>query len=167
MDSKLLFLGSMFHPSSFSSFSCSIFPPSYCSTIHYPIGSPFHHSSVPLFTIFCSIVPLFHCSTVPLFRYSAVPLFHGSLFHCSTVPLFHCSTVPLFSVSTGTLASGSPHVAKFNMAATRAGSQLFCPFRALGFVANHVPLTLQTQGTESLVTTAVGSAFHVYNVGQF
>ena len=67
---------------------------------------------------------------------------------------------------TGMLASGSPHVAKFNMAAAIAGSQLFCPFRALGFVANHVPLTLQTQGTESLVTTAVGSAFHVYNVGQ-
>lgn len=65
------------------------------------------------------------------------------------------------------LASGSPHVAKFNMAAAVAGSQLFCPFRALGFVANHVPLTLQTQGTETLVTTAVGSAFHVYNVGQF
>ena len=53
------------------------------------------------------------------------------------------------------------------MAAAVAGSQLFCPFRALGFVANHVPLTLQTQGTETLVTTAVGSAFHVYNVGQF
>ena len=60
------------------------------------------------------------------------------------------------------LASGPPpHVAKFNMA---AGSQLFSPYRALGFVANHVPLTIQTQGTENLVTTAVGSAFHVYNV---
>ncbi|XP_068725814.1 WD repeat-containing protein 36-like [Montipora capricornis] len=44
-----------------------------------------------------------------------------------------------------------------------AGSQLFSPFRALGFVANHVPLTIQTQGTENLVTTAVGSAFHVYD----
>ncbi|XP_074612173.1 WD repeat-containing protein 36-like [Acropora palmata] len=43
------------------------------------------------------------------------------------------------------------------------GSQLFSPFRALGFVANQVPLTLQTQGLENLVTTAVGSAFHVYN----
>ena len=46
------------------------------------------------------------------------------------------------------------------------GSQLFSPFRALGFVANHVPLTLQTQGIENLVTTAVGSAFHVYNVSE-
>ena len=53
---------------------------------------------------------------------------------------------------------------KSNMAAG-VGSQLFCPFRALGFVANHVPLTVQAQGTENLVTTAVGSAFHVYNVG--
>ncbi|CAH3115617.1 unnamed protein product [Pocillopora meandrina] len=49
------------------------------------------------------------------------------------------------------------------MAAPLVGSQLFSPFRALGFVANHVPLTLQTQGTETLVTTAVGSAFHVYS----
>ena len=64
------------------------------------------------------------------------------------------------------MASGTTHVAIFNMAAAVTGSQLFCPFRALGFVANHVPLTLQTQGTETLVTTAVGSAFHVYNVGQ-
>ncbi|CAH3028123.1 unnamed protein product [Porites evermanni] len=47
--------------------------------------------------------------------------------------------------------------------AAGVGSQLFCPFRAIGFVANHVPLTVQTQGTENLVTTAVGSAFHVYN----
>ena len=53
------------------------------------------------------------------------------------------------------------------MAAGLVGSQLFCPFRALGFVANHVPLTLQTQGSETLVTTAVGSAFHVYNVRSF
>ena len=43
-------------------------------------------------------------------------------------------------------------------------SQLFSPFRALGFVANHVPLALQSQGTENLVTTAIGPAFHVYNV---
>ena len=53
------------------------------------------------------------------------------------------------------------------MAAAAVGSQLFSPFRALGFVANPVPLTLQTQGTETLVTTAVGSAFHVYNVRFF
>ncbi|XP_048582009.1 WD repeat-containing protein 36 [Nematostella vectensis] len=43
------------------------------------------------------------------------------------------------------------------------GSQLFSPFRALGYIANHVPLAVQSQGTENLVVTAVGSAFHVYN----
>ena len=88
-------------------------------------------------------------------------------FHRSTVLSLRRFSVLVFPTSTGSLASGPPHVVKFNMAAAVAGSQLFCPFRALGFVANHVPLTLQTQGTETLVTTAVGSAFHVYNVGQF
>ena len=44
------------------------------------------------------------------------------------------------------------------------GSQLFSPFRALGFVTNHVPLTIQAQRTENLVVTAVGSTYHVYNV---
>lgn len=65
------------------------------------------------------------------------------------------------------LVSGLSHVGHFKMAAPLVGSQLFSPFRALGFVANHVPLTLQTQGTETLVTTAVGSAFHVYSVSIF
>lgn len=46
------------------------------------------------------------------------------------------------------------------------GSQLFSPFRALGFVTNQVPLAVQTQGQESLVATAVGSSFHVYNVSK-
>lgn len=81
------------------------------------------------------------------------------------ITLFLYSTIPAFQACVKKqLASGSPHVAKFNMA---DGSQLFSPFRALGFVANHVPLTIQTQGTENLVTTAVGSAFHVYNVSEF
>jgi len=48
--------------------------------------------------------------------------------------------------------------------AVHVGSQLFSPFRALGFVTNHVPLALQPQGTDNLVATAVGSSFHVYNV---
>ena len=50
--------------------------------------------------------------------------------------------------------------------AAHAGSQLFVPFRALGFVANHVPLAIQSQGTENVVATAVGNAFHVYNVSE-
>ena len=48
--------------------------------------------------------------------------------------------------------------------AAKASSQIFVPFRSLGFVANHVPLALQTLGKESFVTTAVGNAFHLYNV---
>lgn len=99
-----------------------------------------------------------------------VRLFFYSSFHRFSVPLFFHFIVSPFqcsSPSTGSLTSGPPHVLNFNMAAAATGSQLFCPFRALGFVANHVPLTLQTQGIETLVTTAVGSAFHVYNVGQF
>ena len=85
-----------------------------------------------------------------------------------TIPRHSSISIPLFSDfrvrRKKELASGTLHVVKFKMA---AGSQLFRPFRALGFVANHVPLTTQTQGTESLVTTAVGSAFHVYNVREF
>ncbi|KAK3698176.1 hypothetical protein QZH41_019273 [Actinostola sp. cb2023] len=50
------------------------------------------------------------------------------------------------------------------MASARVdGSQLFSPFRALGFVTNHIPLAVQAQGAENLVATAVGSTFHVYN----
>ncbi|KXJ18314.1 U3 small nucleolar RNA-associated protein 21-like [Exaiptasia diaphana] len=44
-----------------------------------------------------------------------------------------------------------------------SGSQLFSPFRALGFVANQVPLAIQAQGQENLVATAVDSSFHVYD----
>ena len=46
------------------------------------------------------------------------------------------------------------------------GSRIFCPFRALGFVSNHVPLVTQTLGPETFVVTAVGSAFHLYNVSE-
>ena len=45
-----------------------------------------------------------------------------------------------------------------------AGSQVFQPYRALGFVTNHVPFVLQAKGTEHFVTTCIGSAFHQYNV---
>jgi U3 small nucleolar RNA-associated protein 21 len=43
-------------------------------------------------------------------------------------------------------------------------SQLFSPFRALGFVTNHVPIAVQAQGIENLIATAVGSSYHVYDV---
>ena len=45
-----------------------------------------------------------------------------------------------------------------------AGSQLFCPFRAVGFFCNHVPLDTQVAGETSHVVTAVGNTFHLYNV---
>jgi hypothetical protein len=44
-----------------------------------------------------------------------------------------------------------------------AGSQIFQPYRALGFVTNHVPFVLQSKGTEHFVTTCIGSAYHQYN----
>eukprot|EP00039_Didymoeca_costata_P007263 m.97884 g.97884 ORF g.97884 m.97884 type:complete len:916 (+) comp13615_c2_seq1:242-2989(+) len=40
---------------------------------------------------------------------------------------------------------------------------LFSPFRALGFVCNHVPPVLQPRGTTHFLTTCIGQAFHVYN----
>ena len=43
-------------------------------------------------------------------------------------------------------------------------SQIFCPFRAVGFVSNHVPLDLQVRGPESYVTTVIGNSFHIYDV---
>lgn len=43
-------------------------------------------------------------------------------------------------------------------------SQLFCPFRAIGFCSNHVPLVALTKGTDSFVATAIGRSFHVYLV---
>ncbi|XP_062509636.1 WD repeat-containing protein 36-like [Corticium candelabrum] len=39
-------------------------------------------------------------------------------------------------------------------------SQLFVPFRALGFISNHVPLAIHTTGAETFVSTAVGHTFH-------
>lgn len=47
---------------------------------------------------------------------------------------------------------------------SKAGeSQIFSPFRAVGFVSNHVPLVLDVKGSDHFVTTAVGGAFHIYN----
>ena len=49
-------------------------------------------------------------------------------------------------------------------AATSTTSQsLFAPYRALGHVTGEVPFVLQAKGRDHFVTTAVGSAFHVYN----
>ena len=45
-----------------------------------------------------------------------------------------------------------------------SSSQIFSPYRAIGFCSNHVPLVCQNQGPDSLVVTAVGKSFHVYKV---
>ena len=42
-------------------------------------------------------------------------------------------------------------------------SQIFSPFRAVGYVSNHVPFVLDVKGSESFVTTVVGKSFHIYN----
>ena len=44
------------------------------------------------------------------------------------------------------------------------GSQLFSPYRALGYISNGVPLALQALGSEHFVATVVGRTFHLYNV---
>jgi len=45
-----------------------------------------------------------------------------------------------------------------------ANDNLFAPYRALGYVSSDVPFALQAKGDNHFVTTAVGDAFHVYNV---
>ena len=45
-----------------------------------------------------------------------------------------------------------------------SSSQIFCPYRAMGFCSNHIPFACQGQGPDSLVVTAVGKTFHVYKV---
>ena len=47
-----------------------------------------------------------------------------------------------------------------------SSSQIFCPYRAIGFFSNHVPLVCQSQGPDSVVVTSVGKSFHVYKVSQ-
>ena len=45
-----------------------------------------------------------------------------------------------------------------------SSSQIFCPYRAIGFFSNHVTLVCQSQGPDSVVVTSVGKSFHVYKV---
>ncbi|KAI9217058.1 WD40-repeat-containing domain protein, partial [Blastocladiella britannica] len=46
-------------------------------------------------------------------------------------------------------------------------SSVFAPFRAMGTVCNDVPFDIQALGSNHFMTTAVGNAFHVYNVDKF
>lgn len=47
-----------------------------------------------------------------------------------------------------------------------SSGRLFEPFRAIGFVCNHVPASVVAKGTAHFLTTAVGDAYHVYNVSR-
>ena len=40
----------------------------------------------------------------------------------------------------------------------------FSPYRAVGFVSNHVPLDLVAKGTDHFVVTSVGKSYHMYNI---
>jgi hypothetical protein len=46
-------------------------------------------------------------------------------------------------------------------------SQLFKPYRALGYVTDGVPFVLQHHGTETFVITSIGKSYHLYNVSVF
>ena len=52
------------------------------------------------------------------------------------------------------------------MATAGASSQVFCPYRAVGFCCNHVPLATTCRGPDQFVVTAVGKSFHQYRVGR-
>ncbi|XP_012564230.2 WD repeat-containing protein 36 isoform X1 [Hydra vulgaris] len=55
---------------------------------------------------------------------------------------------------------------KYTSNVTKKESQIFAPYRAVGFVSNHIPLNLEVKGTEHFVTTVVGASFHIYNAGK-
>lgn len=41
---------------------------------------------------------------------------------------------------------------------------IFEPFRAIGYITNNVPFSVQRLGTETFVTVSVGKAWQIYNV---
>ena len=41
---------------------------------------------------------------------------------------------------------------------------VYAPFRALGYIASHIPSTLQSRGAAFFLTTCIGDAFQIYNV---
>eukprot|EP01028_Stygiella_incarcerata_P008702 TRINITY_DN387_c0_g1_i1.p1 TRINITY_DN387_c0_g1~~TRINITY_DN387_c0_g1_i1.p1 ORF type:complete len:901 (+),score=214.91 TRINITY_DN387_c0_g1_i1:111-2813(+) len=47
-----------------------------------------------------------------------------------------------------------------------SSSQLFEPFRALGFITNEVPFAVESHGTNHFVATSVGKTFHIYNMSK-
>eukprot|EP01134_Creolimax_fragrantissima_P007953 CFRG7953T1 len=45
-------------------------------------------------------------------------------------------------------------------------SQIFHPYRALGYVTNHVPFALQTKTNTHFITTCIGDSFQMYNAAK-
>lgn len=58
---------------------------------------------------------------------------------------------------------GAESCAHTLLCALAAMSQLFEPFRAIGFVCDGVPAALQQRGTETFVAVAVGRAYQLYS----
>jgi hypothetical protein len=46
----------------------------------------------------------------------------------------------------------------------RIGSQLFYPYRAIGFITDSTPFLLETFGTENFVITVIGKSYLLFNV---
>ena len=40
---------------------------------------------------------------------------------------------------------------------------LYSPFRALGYITDHVPICIQQRGQTFAITTSIGSTFHIYD----
>ena len=49
-------------------------------------------------------------------------------------------------------------------AAYEVGSQLFRPFRAVGFVCGNLPFEVVTQHNENHIITSIGKSIHTYTV---
>lgn len=47
-----------------------------------------------------------------------------------------------------------------------ARSELFQPYRALGYVCDDTPMHLKRLGTENFATVSIGSSWQVYNVSR-
>ena len=45
-------------------------------------------------------------------------------------------------------------------------SQIYAPYRAAGFISNHIPFDVSVKGSEHFVTTVIGTAFHEYSVSE-
>ena len=53
-----------------------------------------------------------------------------------------------------------------NLASQGMKSQIYAPYRAVGFISNHIPFDVSVKGSEHFVTTVIGTAFHEYSVSE-